>query len=174
MRTKTENLLLAMNVLSWVTFIGLLIKAGAILISFGISIANPEGAKNLYRGWNLFSLRQSGMGDYTASVSFMVAIILLEAYIAFLVIKALTKIKMANPFTMEVSGLLEKISYFLLGTWVTAMLYNAHTSWLSKRYAGLQEHSISGEFIFLAGIVFVISQIFKRGVEIQSENDLTI
>ena len=33
---------------------------------------------------------------------------------------------------------------------------------------------ISGDFIFLAGIVYVFSQIFKKGVEIQSENELTV
>ncbi|MBN2635649.1 MAG: DUF2975 domain-containing protein [Prolixibacteraceae bacterium] len=32
----------------------------------------------------------------------------------------------------------------------------------------------TGPFLFMAGLVFVISQIFKRGVEIQSENDLTV
>jgi hypothetical protein len=30
------------------------------------------------------------------------------------------------------------------------------------------------EFIFMAGVVFIMSQAFKRGVEIQSDNDLTI
>jgi hypothetical protein len=54
------------------------------------------------------------------------------------------------------------------------MLYNGHAEWLSKRIAGLQENLISGEFILLAGVVFVFSQIFKKGVEIQSENELTI
>ena len=33
---------------------------------------------------------------------------------------------------------------------------------------------ISGEFIFMVGLVFIISQVFKRGVEIQAENDLTV
>jgi hypothetical protein len=33
---------------------------------------------------------------------------------------------------------------------------------------------VSGETLFLAGVVFVIAQIFKKGVEIQSENELTI
>jgi hypothetical protein len=32
----------------------------------------------------------------------------------------------------------------------------------------------TGEFLFLAGIVFVIAQIFKRGIEIQTENELTV
>jgi hypothetical protein len=174
MKTKTDTLLTIMNVLSWITFIGLIVKAGAIVISYGVSIGNPLGAKNLYMGLNLYNVRQYDFWHYTGTVSFMIAILVLEAYIAFLVIKVLSKIKMANPFTIEISKNLEKISYIILLTWVTAMLYNGHAEWLSKRIAGLQENLISGEFILLAGVVFVFSQIFKKGVEIQSENELTI
>lgn len=174
MKTKTDTLLTVMNVLSWLALIGLIVKAGAILISYGVSIGNPIAAKNLYMGLNLYNLRQYDFWHYTGTVSLMIAILVLEAYIAFLVIKVLSKIKMANPFTIEVSKNLEKISYIILLTWVTAMLYNGHAEWLSKRIAGLQENLISGEFILLAGVVFVFSQIFKKGVEIQSENELTI
>ncbi|HEU0064405.1 MAG TPA: DUF2975 domain-containing protein, partial [Flavisolibacter sp.] len=154
--------------------IGLMIKAGAILISYGVSIWNPEGAKNLYMGQNLYNLRQYNFFHYTLMVSFMVALLVLEAYIAYLVIRVLSRIKLANPFTFEVSGLIQKISYFIFGTWIMGMLYNAHTIWLLKRIAGFQENMISGEFIFLAGVVFVFSQIFKKGVELQSENELTV
>ena len=75
-----------MNVLAWVTFIGLMIKAGAILISYGVSTVNPQAAKNLYMGQDLYNLLEFSFWHYTSTVSFMAAILLLEAYIAFLVI----------------------------------------------------------------------------------------
>jgi hypothetical protein len=109
---------------SWLALIGLIVKAGAILISYGVSIGNPVGAKNLYMGLNLYNLRQYDFWQYTGMVSLMVAILVLEAYIAFLVIKVLSKIKMANPFTNEVSKNLEKISYIILLTWVAVLLDN--------------------------------------------------
>jgi len=40
--------------------------------------------------------------------------------------------------------------------------------------AGMKGELISGEIHLLAGVIFVISQIFKKGVEIQSENELTV
>ncbi|MEO7766322.1 MAG: DUF2975 domain-containing protein [Ferruginibacter sp.] len=174
MKNKTEKLLAVMNVLTWITFIGLLIKSGAILTTYVMSIGNPVGAKNLYMELNLYSLRQFNFWNYTTTVSFLFALAVLEAYTAYLVIKVLSKIKLANPFTIEVSILLEKISHLILGTWVIAMLYNEQIRWLMKRITGLQQNTISGEFIFLAGVVFVMSQIFKKGVEIQSENELTV
>jgi hypothetical protein len=174
MKTKTEQILAVMNVLAWITFIGLMVKAGAILVSYGISTFNLFPPKNLYKGLDLSQLKEFSFFHYTVSVSFMVAILILEAYVAFLVTSALSKIKMANPFTIEVSHILERISYFILGIWIVAMLSNVHTGWLSKRVDGLQLNTIPGEFIFLAGVVFVFSQIFKKGVEIQSENELTV
>jgi hypothetical protein len=174
MKTKTEKILAAMNVLSWVTFIGLLIKAGAILITYGVSIGNPDGAKDLYRGLNLYTLRQYDLWYYTSAVSFMVSIAIMEAYMAYLVIRVLSKIKLASPFTIEVAKLLEKISYVIFGIWIIAMLFNGYTKWLLKRVEGMPENWTSGEFIFLAGVVFLISQIFKKGVELQSENELTV
>ena len=172
MKTKTEQILAVMNVLAWVVFIGVMIKAGAILVSYGVSIWNPAGAKNLYERLNLESLRQFNFWHYTAMVSMLVVLEILKAYTAFLVIKVLSKIKLSNPFTGEVSEVLEKISHFIFAIWILTMVYNAQVKWLSKSIDGLEYHS--GEFILLAGVLFVFSQIFKKGVEIQSENDLTI
>ena len=174
MKTKTEIILIITNVLAWLAIAGFIIKAGAILISYGVSIGNPEGAKNLYMGMNLYNLRQFDFWHYTGVVVHMIIILGAEAYTAFLVTKVLSKIKMASPFTIEISKLLEKISYVILAIWAVAMLYNAHMQWLSKQVSGLQENLFSEESLFIAGVVFVFAQIFKKGVELQSENELTV
>ncbi len=174
MRTKTQTILAVMHVVTWITFIGLMIKAGAILTSYVVSVFNPAATKNLYINLNLSNLHAFDFLHYTATVSFMVAVLIMEAYIAFLVIKIFLKIKMSNPFTMEVSDIIERISYFLFATWVITVFQNAHTSWLHKKVESLQLSHVSNEFIFLAGVVFVISQVFKKGVELQSENELIV
>ena len=175
MKTRTQHIPTVMHVLSWMVFIGYMIEAGAMLTSYTASIGNPEGAKNRYMGFSLYSVWQYDFWQYTFAVSFVLTQLGLKAYTAYLVITVLRTIKMANPFTVEVSNLLERISYFILATWVIAMLSNTQINWLSKRLGGaLEGKLISGEFILLAGVVFVISQIFKKGVEIQSENELTV
>lgn len=173
-KTRTEQILTVMRILAWVAFIGLMIEAGAILVSYGVSCVNPEGARNLYKGINLYNLRQFNFWHYTLSVSLMVALLCMKAFVSFLAIKALSKVSLANPFKIEVARILERISYVLFGTWLFAMMKDAHTRWLVNLTGELFGDWTSGEFIFMAGLVFIISQIFKRGVEIQSENDLTI
>jgi len=174
MKKRTEIILKIMNVFAWIAFIGLMVKAGALLFTYCYTIVKPEAAKNFYEGQNLYPLRQFNVWQYSASVAFRVAILILESYTAFLIIKVLSRIKLANPFTIEVANLLEKISYFILATFVVAVIYNSQAAWLIKEIPGLPLSMVSGDFIFLAGIVFVFAQIFKKGVELQSENELTV
>ncbi|TDE17149.1 DUF2975 domain-containing protein [Dyadobacter psychrotolerans] len=172
--TKTKQILQVMHVLTWIAFIGLMIEAGAILVSYAVSCVNPEAVKNLYKDLNLEELREFSFWQYTMSVSFLVAISGMKAYVLFLVIQALSKVNLENPFTIEVVLILEKISYNLLGVWIVAVINNRQTEWLLRRTGITSETLAAEEFIFMAGLVFIISQVFKRGVEIQSENDLTV
>ena len=173
-QTRTEKILGVMYVLAWIAFVGMVVQAGAILISYGVSVANPVAAKDLYMKMNLYGLRQSNFWYYTGKVILMIALLVLKAYTAWLVVKVLSRIKLKNPFTMETAKTLERISYFILVTWILDLLHNAYTKWLSEGLAGLRDSLVLNETIFLAGVIFVIAQIFKKGVEIQSENDLTI
>jgi hypothetical protein len=53
------------------------------------------------------------------------------------------------------------------------MIYDIHVAILEIVY-GIKATYISGDVLFLAGMVFVFAQMFKRGVEIQRENELTV
>lgn len=174
MKIKTEQFLVVMHILAWVAFIGFMIEAGAILFSYGVSCVNPEAARNLYRGLNLYNLSQFNFWHYTLSIFFLVAISSMKAFVFFLAIKILSKVNLMNPFKIEVARILQKIVYALLGTWLVAILKNAHTSWLLNKTGELHGDWVATEFIFMAGLVFIISLVFKRGIEIQSENDLTV
>ncbi len=174
MKTKTERILITMNVLAWLALVGLIVQLGAILISYGVSIPNPTGAQNLYLGMNLYVLRQADFWEYTGMVAFIAFFLIAKALIAWRVIKVLSQIKLENPFTANIAGRLEQISYFIFGMAVMTFPYSAYTEWLLKKFPTLPQKYTSGDFIFLAGIIFVLAQIFKKGIEIQSENELTV
>ena len=173
MKSKTEKLLTIMNILAWVVFIGLLIKAGSIIISYFVSISNDEAAKNLYRGLDLSAYKHQNFWHYTFLVGYKVILCVTQAYIAFLLTSLLTRLNISKPFNADVVKLLQKISYSILCVWLVAMVHNIHLAILGKMY-GLSTTYISGEFIFLAVIVYILAQMFKRGVELQQEQDLTV
>lgn len=173
-KTKTETILTVMNVLTWIVFIGLMIEAGAVVVTSVVSIINPQIVPKLYKGLEFYSLRQFDFWHYTAIISLKASVLIIEAYTAFLVIKVLSTIKITNPFTMDVAQRLEKIAHMLILAWAAILIYNGQLKWLSKDVAGLQENSLSSDLIIYAGLVYVIAQIFKKGVEIQTENELTV
>lgn len=170
---KTEKLLKIMHILSWIVFIGLCIITGAILISYFVSIGNPEASQNLYAGLDLSEYYNHSFKQYTFIVSYKVALFATEAYIAFLVTNLLKALNLKKPFNTEVQKLMQRISYSIFNLWVLAMVHNTHVQFIGIRHHYSMD-LFSSDFIFLAGIIFIFAQIVKRGIEIQTENDLTI
>lgn len=162
-----------MHILSWIVFAGLLIKAGTILVGYFLSIDNELASKNLFGGLDLSAYREHSFVQYTFIVGYKIALFINEAYIALLITKLLSGLDIKNPFNSKVQELMQKISYSIFYLWVIAIVHNAHIQYLGKRYEFPME-LFSSDFIFLAGVIFIFAQIMKRGIEIQSENELTI
>lgn len=172
---KTSQILNTMKVVSWVIFIGLCIKAGAIITSSFVSLfINQEATQDLYLGLNLSSLYEFGVGYYVALLAFMILILALQAYIFFLVIKLFSKFDEHSPFNPELSKLIIRISYISLFTGLVASIGTGYSKWLGKKDILVPFDWGAEEFLFMSGVVFIVALFYKRGIEIQSENELTI
>jgi len=174
MKTKTTQILAVLKVISWILFIGLLIQAGAILVSYTISLFNPIAAKDFYSGLDLSELYNWNIWQYTGIVSFWLSFLLIKAYIAYLVIQIFAKLNLKNPFSIAISSLISKISYAALTAGVLAIIAQGHSKWISKSGVEVIQNWGSSEFLFLAAIIFIIAKVFERGIELQEENELTI
>lgn len=173
-KSRARLMLNIMYVLVWVAFLALMVESGAILFSYAITCVNPEASRNLYDGLNLYALYQISFFNYSVSALLMAAVPALKAYVCYLVIKIVSKVKLENPFQAGVAGMLERISMVLLWMLAAAVTYNIHTAWVYNELRPLQPDASASEYLFMAGLVYVISQVYKRGVEIQSENELTV
>lgn len=179
MKAKTRKILLYMNITTMVLFIGVCIKTGALMFSLFVSLfIKTTAAKNLYLGLNLSGLYSFNIWHYAAIVSIIIFLSGLQAYILYLVTDIFLKIKFEQPFNSQVSLLISKISYVALGTGVLTWALNSYCEWLINRgvvFPNLQGYLGGGtEFILMGGIIFIIAQVFKRGIEIQSENEFTV
>jgi len=179
MKTETKQILKLMNIIVWIIFIGLCIKTGSILYSFVLSLfINPAGAKNLHMGLDLSDLFRFNIRHYTTIVLYIIFLSGLKAYLFYLVIRIFLKINFVHPFSTDVSLLISKISYVSLGIGILTVVANGYTKWLINRgvtFPDLQQYlGGAAEFLLLGGIIFMIAQVFKRGIEIQSENELTV
>jgi hypothetical protein len=174
MKTKTQRILAIMHVVAWFIFIGLCIQTGAMLISFVVSLYNPVAAKNLYMGLNFFSLEQYDHDAYITVACFAICICAAKAFITYLTILIFMKINLSNPFSDEVAGLVQRISIVAFVTGLFAIIAASYSDWLIKKGVPIPYDWAAGELLLLAGVIFVIAQVFKRGMELQAENDLTV
>ena len=179
MKTGAKQVLSFMNIISWIVFIGLCIKTGAILYSFFVSLViNPEGSKNLHLGLNLSALYRYNTGHYAALVSFILVLSVLKAWLFYLVIKIFLKLNLVQPFSEEVSKLIAGISHVALEIGIITLVATSYCERLMKKgvdFPDMQSYlGGAAEFLLLGGIIFIIAEVFKRGIEIQSENELTV
>ncbi len=168
-----------MEVLTWIAFIGLCIKTGALIFTSVMSLFfNSLAAGDLYLGLDLSELYATSQWKYICALSLIIFLSGQKAYFFFLVTRLFSKFNLTHPFSSSVSSLLVKMSYYALGIGVVAVIAKEYFDSLAKNGANLPSlHDyLDGayEYLFMAGIIFIIAQVFKRGLEIQNENELTI
>jgi len=153
------------------------ILCGSQVLTLVTSFINPDWASRTYEvDLNIFNIREQSTGYYVFAMCLIIAASALKAIIWYVVFKLLLKLKLQTPFTMEVEKKLERIAFLLLGVWlVGSEFWKVYIYYLSKE-TGIQlpTNSSGDEYFFMALIVYIISQIFKRGIEIQEENQLTV
>lgn len=170
--------LMLITVIIWSIFIGLCIQAGTLLFTFTYSFFNPIVAQDLYEGLNLYTLLQEEVWFYGGIVTLILSIAILKAQLFYTMIRIFLKIDLIHPFSEEISKLISKLSYIAFEIGFFLLMAKGCTSWLIKRsfeVEGLQSY-LSGafEYFLLSALIFAIAQVFKRGVEIQAENELTV
>lgn len=175
MNTTNLSMLKVMNVVFWIIFIGLCIKTGAYVISFFVSLfINPEGAKDLYMDLNLYYLYTFNHLHYIQIVSYIIALSGFKAYMAYQVVKLFMDFNLSKPFSNKLVQAFGKISYVAIGTGLLALVASAHCKWLTNRGVDVAYEWGSSEILFFGGVIYILTLVFKKGYELQNENDLTV
>lgn len=177
--SKSNNLIfIGLHVVAWIIFVGLCVEAGALIVNFIFNLFKPEFVKNLYEKLDLTGLYSNSKWVFYQMYSFILAIAVLKAYLFYIVIMLMLKIDLSKPFNNYVSEQITKLSYY---TFAIGIL-----SYIARQSAKKLEHldsivdslsrfwTDSQAFILMAAVIYVIATIFKRGVELQNENDLTV
>lgn len=92
--------------------------------------------------------------------------------------RATLQIRFVKPFNNFVTRKILQLSYYTFSIGILSYIANQTAKNLSHH--GYEVDKLnqfwvdSHAFILMAAIIYVIAQIFKRGVEIQSENELTV
>lgn len=167
-----------LSIVAWIIFVGLCIEAGGLIVNFIFSLSKPEFVKNLYQKLDLSEMYNRSKWAYYSMYSFILVISVLKAYLFYIVIRLISKLDLSKPFNSFVSDQITQISYFTLS--IGLLSYIARETAKNLQHRGYEIDQLnqfwvdSEAFILMAAVVYVIATIFKKGIEIQNENDLTV
>ena len=178
MAKRNNYVFIGLIIVAWLIFVGLGIEAGGLIVNFFFSLYKPEFVQNLYQKLDLSEMYERSKWVFYSMYSFMLVISIMKAVLFYVVSMLVSQINLSKPFNSYVSRQITQISYY---TFTIGLLsYIARETAKNLQHRGYvidilnQFWADSQAFILMAAVIYVIATIFKKGVEIQNENDLTV
>ena len=181
-RITTRHILNILHVVSWIIFVGICIEAAAIIVNACATLfLNPAAAAKFWKLVDLSALYAFDPG-YFLVISVLISIVMvMKAILFYLIIRILyrNKLDMSKPFSTDMVRFIFSVSYLALGIGFFSSWGRNYSEWLVKqgvKMPDLEYLHIGGAsvWLFMGITLLVIAQIFRKGIELQSENDLTV
>jgi hypothetical protein len=181
-KITTKQILILLHVISWIIFVGVSIDAGGIIVSTIRSLAfNPDAAKDFWQGVDLSHLLQYDRGQFIVQASLMAIVAMLKATLFYQIVMLLynKKLDMSQPFNADLMRFMSLTVYLAAAIGFFSIWASRYVQWLAKQGVSMpdvERMHVGGAdvWLFMGVVLLVISQIFKRGAEMQSENELTV
>jgi hypothetical protein len=177
--SKNNNFVFkGLHIVAWVIFVGLCIEAGGLIVNFIFSLFKPEFVQNLYQKLDLTEMFKESKWAFFGIYGFILSISILKAFLFYIVIRLMHKMDLTKPFDTFVSNQILKISYYTLSIGLFSFI--ARQIAKNLMHHGFVTDSLnqfwvdSQAFILMGAVIYTIATIFKKGVDIQKENDLTV
>lgn len=178
---KNSTTLIILYILSWIIFVGLGIVAGGYITNAFFALKNPTIVKYLWHEVDLSALLNYDTGHYFV-MTFLISIVaILKAILFYLIIMILhsKKLDMAQPFSKYLVRFIFLMAFVSLGIGLFSVSGVEYAEWLAEQGVSMPDIEYlrlggADVWLFMSIILFAIAQIFKKGIEIQTENDLTI
>jgi hypothetical protein len=176
--SKTNNFVFwGLYIVAWLIFVGLCIEAGGLIVNFFFSLYKPEFVQNLYQKLDLTEMYKDSRLAFFGIYSFILIISILKACLFYIVIRLMHKMNLSKPFNAFVARQILHISYYTLSIGLLSYIARQFTKSLHQGF-GIESlnqfWADSQAFILMGAIIYIIATIFKKGVDIQTENDLTV
>lgn len=177
--SKTNNVIFwGLYIVAWLIFVGLSIEAGGLIVNFFFSLYEPEFVQDLYQKLDLTQMYKDSKLTFFGIYSFILIISILKACLFYIVIRLMHKMDLSKPFNSFVSRQISQISYYTLS--IGLLSHIARQLVKSLMHHGFVPDNLnqfwvdSQAFILMGAVIYIIAIIFKKGVDIQNENDLTV
>ena len=182
MSIKTDYILQALHVLSWIVFVGLCIDASTFIVStIATLMLEPPQAAKFWRQVDLNAVYNFNESRFVTLTALIIITTILKATMFYMIIQFFYKKKfnLSKPFSETTKRFVLTLGYLSLGI-------GLFSSWGTGVVEGLVKERVSIpdlRFMRLAGadvwwfmgiVLLVIAFIFKKGIDLQNENELTV
>lgn len=168
-------------ILSWIIFVGVCIEAAGFLVNAVAGIVNPGIVDRLWHQADLSHLFQHDRGYFVVMTFIMGVVGLMRGWLFYVIIKFLheKRLDLTRPFSKEMQRFIFSVAYMALLIGLFSAGGEACAEWLGEkgiRMPAIEQMRLGGAdvWLFMSVVLFVIALVFKRGVEMQAENELTI
>ncbi|WP_291275331.1 DUF2975 domain-containing protein [Flavobacterium sp.] len=177
----TKQILKVLYVLSCLIFVGLCIDACGFIFNSIYSYFRPIGAQYYWNHLDFSALYAFDKLRFLTTTFLTIIVLVLKAILFYLIVKLFydKKVNLEHPFQLPMQQFISLSAYLAFGI-------GLFSSWATNNYYWLVSQKIalppilelkiegSGIWFFMSIFLFIIAQIFKRGIEMQNENDLTV
>jgi|SRR5690606_359181 hypothetical protein len=178
---ETKYNLIGMNVviiICWLIFIGCCIQAGGLLYSYIFSLFQPTYLNEHYLRLDLSKIYNENKTIYSLVAIVLIVTSATKALIFYYVLKLYKFFEPEKPFTRTILNILIKITYCTAFIGILLIVIKHILKNLSEK--GYEVNLIvefledGSTYIGIYIVLTVITWIFKKGIELQTDNDLTL
>ncbi len=177
--TKSNNFVFwGLYIVAWLIFVGLSIETGGLIVNFLFSLFKPGFVPNLYQKLDLTEMYKESEMAFFGIYSLILSISILKAFLFYIVIRLMHKMDLTKPFNTFVTNQILQISYYTIA--IGLFSYIARQTAKNLMHHGFVTDSLdqfwadSQAFILMGAVIYIIATIFKKGVDLQNEHDLTV
>lgn len=184
MITRTNLFLKVLQIISWIIFIALCVETGGLIVITCIALFyQPNSIAKFWGGINFQELYQYNQSHFVTIAVLLIIVNTLKAILFYLIVSLFHKkqLNLDNPFNQKLGKYLFNFSYTAFGIGLFSYWGNNFSNWLQligkgQLFKNLQGIRFDGAdvWLFMGVILIIFALIFKRGIELQSENELTV
>jgi Protein of unknown function (DUF2975) len=182
MSKSDDYLFKGVNILAWIIFIGVCIDAGGVITNALYSIFfNARFSTHFWGGIDLYNVYNFNEAIFVTLVTLMSITTFLKATMFYLIVKIFhdKKLDLSKPFNATLAKYIYLIAYCAFGIGI-------FSSWGSNLVFGLTNQNVilplihelkmegASIWFLMASTLLIFAVIFKKGIVLQSDNDLTV
>jgi hypothetical protein len=170
-----------LHVLAWIIFIGLCIEAGGILFNTVYACYKPIVAARFWNGADLSALYALDKGFFVTQTAIIAIATVLKAMLFYTLVLVFYKkeFDFAKPFNPAITKAVFRMAWCSLGVaffslWGAGYARHMASKGIAMPHPDLLRIGGGDVWLFMAVVLLVIGYVFKKGTELQTENDLTV